>query len=288
MCDNDPMNEITQKDIDTALDKFLNDFSRCPTVVCPTPTRTFKLNEKVRLGGLEDIVVKEILHDGKAYRLEYTRGKTRDTAAHRDTTCWWWFDINKLDFADKNADNLFAPRLPGQVSSTSMDSLIHQMSHNGIVCDPRYQRGYVWTLADQESLIDSIFSQINIGSIVFSSHSGYLHDGSEEMNTYINLDGDEVQVRNRDDYTSAVIDGQQRLTTIWRFVTNQFAYKGYYWRNLSFSDQGDFNGTILSTRKFNEDDVKYEEVLRMFIKINRGVPQDETHLDKVKKQLAEL
>ena len=282
------MNKITQKDIDKAMNDFLNDFSRCPTVVCPTPTRIFNLNESVRLGGLEDIVVKDILHDGKAYRLEYTYAASRDRKATRNTSCWWWFDIKKLDFADKDADDLFAADLPGQVSSTAMDSLIHKMSHHGIVCDPRYQRGYVWTLDDQESLIDSIFSRINIGSIVFSRHSGYLHDESEAMKTYINLDGDEVQVRERDDYTSAVIDGQQRLTTIWRFVTNQFAYKGRYWEDLSFHDQGQFHNTILSTRDFNEDDVKYEEVLRMFIKINRGVPQDEEHLDKVKQQLEEL
>jgi len=283
------MNEITQKDIDKAYETF-GSFDHCPVDVCPNPTRTFDVDEKVRLGGLEDIVVREILHDGKAYRLEFTRGATRDKAATRETGCWWWFDINKLDFADKNADELFAPHLPGQVSTTSLDSLTHMMSHNGIVCDPRYQRGYVWTLADQESLIDSIFNRINIGSIIFSRHSGYLHDnaGGDVRRIAINLDGDEVQTPRRNDYTCAVIDGQQRLTTIWRFITNQFAYKGYHWRNLSFRDQGDFNNTLLSTRIFNEDDVPYEDVLRMFIKVNKGVPQDEAHLARVMKQLEEL
>ena len=106
--------------------------------------------------------------------------------------------------------------------------------------------------------------------------------------TYINLDGAEVTFPRDKDYTVAVIDGQQRLTTIWRYITNQFAYKGYKWRNLSFADQGQFMHTLLSTRIFEEDSVPYEDVLRMFIKVNKGVPQDDSHLETVKKQLADL
>ena len=277
------MNEITQKEIDKAYERF-NDFDRIEPAIIPTPTRTFDVGETVRLGGLKDIQVKEILHDGKAYRLEYTRSENRK-ADVRMTNIWWWFDVEKSDFADKNASDMFAPHLPGQVSTTSLDTITHMMSHNGLVCDPRYQRGYVWSLADQQSLIDSIFNRINIGSIIFSRHSGYLHEHTDETVKYINLDGKEIEVLRSKDYTAAVIDGQQRLTTLWRFITNQFPYKGYLWKNLSFQDQGQFNHTLLSTRMFDEKDVPYEDVLRMFIGVNRGVPQDETHLDGVKQKL---
>ena len=277
------MNEINQNDIDKAHDEF-NGFDKIDPIVIPTPTRTFDLEETVRLGGLNDIQIKEILHDGKAYRLEYTRTENRK-ADVRMTRIWWWFDIEKTDFADRNASELFAPHLPGQVNNSDISSLLHMMSHNGLVCDPRYQRGYVWSLADQESLIDSIFNRVNIGSIIFSRHSGYLHDNSTETVTYINLDGDDVTIPRSRDYTAAVIDGQQRLTTIWRFVTNQFAYKGYHWRNLAFHDQNNFTNTMLSTRMFDEADVPYEDVLRMFIKVNKGVPQDETHLEGIKQKL---
>jgi len=274
---------MNEKDIDKAHAAF-GTFDKCHPDIIPTPTRLFELEETVRLGGLEDIQVKEILHDGKAYRLEYTRRANREPTV-RMTNVWWWFDVEKLDFADKNADELFAPHLPGQVSTTSLDTITHMMSHNGLVCDPRYQRGYVWSLADQQSLIDSIFNRINIGSIIFSRHSGYLHEHTDEKVKYINLDGREIEVLRSKDYTAAVIDGQQRLTTIWRFITNQFPYKWYLWKNLSFQDQGQFNHTLLSTRMFDEKDVPYEDVLRMFIGVNRGVPQDETHLDGVKQKL---
>ena len=78
------------------------------------------------------------------------------------------------------------------------------------------------------------------------------------------------------------------VTTIWRFVTNQFTYMGRYWKDLSFRDQIDFTGTMFSTRTFDEEDVPYEDVLSMFIKVNKGVPQDATHLDAVSEQLDDL
>lgn len=286
-----PTNEITQADIDKAFADF-DVFDKVPPAVIPTPTRTFEVGETVRLGGLNDIQIKEILHEGKAYRIEYTfTGKderTRKKTANRMTRIWWWFDVKKLDFADVETDDLFKPRLPGNVSTTAIESLKGMMAHNGVVCDPRYQRGYVWTLDDQEALIDSIFNHVNIGSLVFSRHAGYHHDGSDETIKYINLDGDEIEILRSKDYTVAVIDGQQRMTTLWRFVTNQFTYRGRYWKDLSFRDQIDFTGTNVSTRTFEERDVPYEDVLRMFLKVNKGVPQDGKHLKKMAAQLAKL
>lgn len=284
-----PTNTITQDDIDKAIENF-NVFDRVRPEVVPTPTRTFEVGETVRLGGLDDIQVVEILHDGKAYRLEFTRtGKDerRHPTAKRETGIWWWFDVIKLDSGGGSGD-LFAPRLPGQVSSTGLDTLTHMMAHNGVVCDPRYQRGYVWTDSDQEHLIDSIFNQVSIGTLVFSRHAGYHHKDSDETVKYINFDGDEIEIPRSKDYTVAVIDGQQRMTTIWRFMTNQFPYMGRYWKDLSFRDQIDFKGVIIATRTFDEESVPYKEVLRMFLRINRGVPQDDKHLTDVALQLAKL
>jgi len=285
------LNAITQDDINKAHSDF-DVFDKVEPSVIPTPTRSFELEETVRLGGLADIQVKEILHDGKAYRLEYTRSdraeRTREKVYKRMTMLVWWFDVKKMDFADSDADDLFAPRLPGNVSTTPIESLISMMAHNGLVCDPRYQRGYVWSLEDQESLIDSMFNHVNIGSLVFSRHAGYHHDNSDETVKYINFDGDDIEFPRSRDYTVAVIDGQQRATTIWRFVTNQFSYRGRFWKDLSIRDQIDFKRLSISTRTFDEEDVPYETVLRMFLKVNKGVPQDQKHLEAVAAQLAEL
>jgi len=283
------VSEITQEMIDKALKDFRG-FDKVNPDIIPTPTRFYNVDDECAMGALEDCVVKEVLHDGKAYRIEcisvdHNYGNPIRTPK---TLCRWWFDIEDKVRASKTADELFAPRLPGQIQTSSLDSLVHMMAHSGLVCDPRYQRDYVWNDDNQEALIDSIFNRIGIGSLIFSRNAGYLDRENEELVTYINLDGDEVQIPKNTDYTCAVIDGQQRLTTVWRFYTNQFTYKGRYFKDLCFHDQGNFHSTLLAYRLFDADSVNYKEVLRMFIRTNRGVPQDEKHLDKVKKQLEKL
>lgn len=67
--------------------------------------------------------------------------------------------------------------------------------------DPAYQReGSVWSLDKQELFMDSLLNGFDVPKI-------YLHDlrGKHPTKVY------------------AVVDGKQRLTTIWRFLTDQFA-----------------------------------------------------------------
>lgn len=278
---------VTKEMIDHAQKQF-NQFDRTPLSIIPTPTRYFEVGDSVCYGGLKECVVAEVLEDGKVYRLDCVSvtnnnyGKKIRTPATRIA---WWFDVEPDPRANIEAEELFAPYLPGQPQQSSIDSLFHMMAHNGIVCDPRYQRGYVWNEDDQEALIDSIFNHLNIGSLIFSRHSGYLHKDQSETVTYINFDGEEIIIDREKDYTCAVIDGQQRVTTLWRFFTNQFTYKGKYYKDLNPRDQGNFQGLLVSYRIFDEDSVPYKDVLRMFLRVNRGVPQDESHLEKIKLQL---
>ena len=279
-----------KRELETDWRKRFNDTNFVTVEMVPTPTRYFEVGDECQFGNLKDCVVGEVLYDGKAYRIDCVSvntnyGKTIETPTVRYA---WWYDVDSRFVRDQHASEMFVKYLPGQVVTSSIDSLFHIMSHSGLVCDPRYQRGYVWTEEDQHALIDSIFNRMNIGSLIFSRHSGYLHKDKNETVTYINLDGDEIQVPREKDYTNAVIDGQQRVTTLWRFFTNKFPYRGVYYSDLHPHDRGEFNSTSISYRQFDEDDVPYKDVLRMFIQINRGVPQDESHLDKVKKQLDEL
>jgi len=278
---------ITQEQIDKAHASFA-DFDACPVACCPTPTRTFEIGEECRVGNLDECVISEVVFDGKAYRVDYRRSPSRDTPDPQPMTgIWWWHDVNKTTFCGK-AEPMFKDHLPGQISTSSIDSLFHMMGHNGLVCDPRYQRGYVWTLEDQRALIDSIFHRITIGSFVFSRQSGYRDEKTDKVTKFLNLDGEEIEIKDNKNYTQSVVDGQQRLTTIWRFYTNQFTYNGLYWKDLNFTDQNDFQNTLISFRIFDDDRVKYKDVLEMFIMVNRGVPQDEAHLEKVAAELESL
>lgn len=72
-----------------------------------------------------------------------------------------------------------------------------------IKMDPEYQRsGGVWTLEKKQLLIDSILNDYDIPKI-------YFHDLEDFV-------GDESG------YQYAVIDGRQRLETIWEFLENKF------------------------------------------------------------------
>ena len=285
------MNEVTQKDIDKAFKDF-SVFDKCPVKVCPTPVRLFEIGEDVRIGNLKDCVIKEILYCGKAYRVDYTwteknrsrQGKT----STRMTRYEWWHGINKIDDFDNTADRLFNSEWPGSVTTRTIDSFTMSMGHGGLVCDPTYQRGYVWDDQNQHDLMDSIFNRINIGSIVIVRHAGYNYDDSDETVTYINFDGDEITIPRKDDYTSSIVDGQQRLTTIWRYYTNQFKYNGKYYCELNPRDMFEIENTTVSLRIVEHEQYSEKDILNMFLKLNRGVPQDEAHLDSIKQKLESL
>jgi len=294
------MIKVTNKDIEKAWEDF-NSFDRCNKGVCPKPTRTFDVGESVKIGNLDDCVIVDVLpeYNGKIYRTDYQLSYDRDALrkfkmngqeppVRRATRYDWWYKIHKTECFDKDAPEMFAEYLPGQIRTIDISSLVYKMAHDGIVCDPRYQRGFVWDEENQVALIDSIFNRINIGSLVISRHLGYNYEGSTNKNHYINLDGDDVYVPEEHDYTSAVIDGQQRMTTIWKFYTNQFKYRGRYFEELNMHDQFNFTNSQISLREFDNDSVPYKDVLRIFILVNRGVPQDEEHLNEIIKQWKEI
>lgn len=69
---------------------------------------------------------------------------------------------------------------------------VHQMKDN-VDLRPPYQRGKVWTTRDEDLLIDSLFRNFSVGKIFWRKVE-------------------------RDNYSYEVIDGQQRLRTIWAFL----------------------------------------------------------------------
>ncbi|WP_394708360.1 DUF262 domain-containing protein [uncultured Desulfuromusa sp.] len=76
---------------------------------------------------------------------------------------------------------------------------------DGIRLDPPYQRmGGVWTKEKKQLLIDSILNDYDIPKIYF-----HLYDREKASES---------------GYEHAVIDGRQRLETIWEFVDGNFLF----------------------------------------------------------------
>lgn len=109
------------------------------------------------------------------------------------------FPIDAGEFADSI---LTIPpeqrRLHTETYDYSITTIVEYLEH-GHVFVPRFQRGYVWTETQASRLIESLIIQCPIPVIYLSQES---------------------------DERLSVIDGNQRLQSIQRYITNQFGLRG--------------------------------------------------------------
>ena len=125
--------------------------------------------------------------------------------------------------------------------------------------DAEYQRGAVWTKAQKALLIDSLMRGFDIPKVYLSK----LPDGSEHLFN--------------------VIDGKQRLTAIWDFVSDGFPLLkelgefpilgnlgGSYWSELSSQAQDKLQFATITVTKI-EDETK-KEVHELFLRLQQGEP----------------
>lgn len=117
---------------------------------------------------------------------------------------------------------------------------------------------------DKTDLIKSIFNNIDIGKFVFIQRKGKANGKYCE-----------------------ILDGKQRLTALTEFYEDRFKYNGYYFSELSFTDQ----------HKFTDHQVSYgylenpnkEAIFETFIKLNTcGKPMASKHINHVKKLLSDI
>lgn len=73
---------------------------------------------------------------------------------------------------------------------------------------PRFQRDFVWDIKKSAALLDSIFKGFPISSVI-------LWKTKNELSEIRNLGGIEIPGRDTGRYTSYIIDGQQRLTSLY-------------------------------------------------------------------------
>lgn len=254
-------------------------WDRTPKSLIPAPTREFVVGEEAVVGALKDVVILEVLEDGYAYLYSCTWTE-RDKEPTTQYRASWWIDVEKKR-DNSNVPRLFSPYRLHPCSNSDISAIIHHILNGGLVCDPRYQRDYVWSNANKDALIESIFDHVDIGSFLFVRHAGFNHENDESIRTYRTLDGRDVDVKRNEDYTVAIIDGQQRLTTIIDFMLGRRAYKGVFFSQMHQRDQIDFERTSISFRIIEEEKVSEKEIVRMFLRSNRGVPQTPEHIAKV-------
>jgi hypothetical protein len=100
---------------------------------------------------------------------------------------------------------------------------------------PDFQRGLVWTEEQNISLINSIWSKIPIGTYTINDSVGLVNFRPENINI--------------------ILDGQQRLNAIERYVNDKFKYRGFYWSELIDIDRRFFRQQHFPRLETRSDDI---------------------------------
>lgn len=109
-------------------------------------------------------------------------------------------------------------RLVSQKMDLYIPSLKDMINNKVIDLDPTFQRRDRWNIKQQSKLIESIIMAVPIPPIFLAE---------EEYNTY------------------SVMDGKQRLTAIYMYLTDQFALSGLkFWKELNKKKFSDLNKTV--------------------------------------------
>jgi len=220
----------------------------------------------VIIGNLRDCVVVETTPDFKKVIVEYT--KVDNNYGNPITTTgliggWCWFEVIPDVKVPVQSFAVDRPQI-AQMISSDVDSLISQVYRRGMIDNPDYQRGYVWTDEDKYNYLQTVFEDRDLGKFVF------VQDGTYK------------------EYRIEVLDGKQRLNTLLQFVTSQFQYDGYYFHQLSHQDRRLFTGRRVQSATIDRNHVSRADLLKLFLEVNTaGVPQTEEHLNYVRKLLRE-
>jgi len=152
---------------------------------------------------------------------------------------------------------------------------IESINWNPYVCNNKgereyYQRDFCWSLKDKQLFIDSIYNHINCGQVLVRLRS----------DRWIKEEGEKEDIV----YLYDIVDGKQRLHTIYEFINNQFADSyGNYWNDLSEEARRMFENSRALTFAQMDEGTTDQDVINAFLHVNfTGVPMSHEHIEYVK------
>lgn len=111
------------------------------------------------------------------------------------------------------------------VQGQSVQSLYTQYSKDTFLVNRRYQRKLVWAVEEKERLVDSIAKNLPIPLILLAEHSSDERTGFE------------------------IIDGLQRLNSIFSFLENEFSYQDAFFDLETLADTKYLRDSAVLTQK---------------------------------------
>lgn len=152
------------------------------------------------------------------------------------------------------------------ILTSSVKTMYRYNQKHLINMDPEYQRELVWSLKQKESYIKNLFHECAKISLTIAEY--YDEDNNEIME---------------------IIDGKQRLSTIFDFIDNKFALDGLYYKDLQESDRNYIWWHSLSyerilTKSYKRP--KLETLIQLFLEINQlGTKMSNEDLEKAQSLL---
>lgn len=135
----------------------------------------------------------------------------------------------------------------------------NEIQEQGLQMEPDFQRGHVWTEAQQIAFIEFFLRGGKTGRVIYLNNPSW-NFPNKEYNEYV------------------CVDGLQRYTAIKRFINNEIPVFGTYYK--------DFEDRIRATNtmRLNINDLQSrKEVLQWYIEFNAGgTPHSEDEINRVR------
>ena len=158
-------------------------------------------------------------------------------------------------------------------SKDNMDKIPGELNFNPYVIEPStgekryYQRPYCWSLEDEQLFIESIYNELDCGKIVLRTNVI-----SDVLNAFVK--------GNKEVCYYDVVDGKQRLHTLYRFINDEFPDShGNYYSDFSDVAKRLFKIRSCITLMEMDEGCTDVDVLKVFLNVNfSGKPMSKEHI----------
>lgn len=137
-----------------------------------------------------------------------------------------------------------------EIKSESLGELYVKMKNNNLIYDPYYQRNFVWDEDHQKEFIRTILLGLPCPMI-------FVAEGAIDLETHIRY--------------LHVIDGQQRMRTVEKFLSNELEVDNKFYRDLKDDEKLKFSSYQIGTVRLKYDpEQDVEEIKVIFQRLNIG------------------
>jgi len=146
---------------------------------------------------------------------------------------------------------------------TNLEAFLKDYIEDGLQMEPDFQRGHVWTEAQQVAYVEYVLQGGKSGRDIYFNHPGWMGNWKGEF---------------------VLVDGLQRLTALLKFLRNEIKVFGYLYRE--YDDKMRFSDPTL---RIHVNTLKTRgAVLRWYLEMNTGgTPHTQAEIERVKALWAE-